>query len=381
MKILYIIDGMFNSAGRERVVANKALYLSQMGHEITILTTNQRNRAYFYELPKSVKTVDLGINYDDYVGKNIVSKTVAYFHKNRLFSRRLQAFLNDFRQDVIVTLMDRYIPAILRHRKYCVTVYEHHFNKFAMYELRESRTRKFFQQLVYRAKDWYYIRFYYRRLDVFAVLTEEDKAYWGHEARNIICMPNSILYRPDEVAELDNKIVISIGRLTYQKGYDRLIQVWKTVADKFPDWQLHIYGTGEELGALQDQIAALELKSVHIFPPTSEINNKLKEASLYVMTSRFEGLPMVLLESMAVGLPLVSFDCKCGPKDVIIDGTNGYIIPDGNLELMAERICTLLTNPDKRKDMGHQAKLEAKNFSHEKIMKDWISLFNQLKKK
>ena len=380
MKILYIIDGMFNSAGRERVVANKAVSLSLMGHQVTVLTTDQRGRQSYYPLPSNVEMVDLDINYDEYYGKNIVSKLAAHRTKNRLFKKRLDEFLKANPQDVIVTLMDRYVPAVLALAGKSVTVYEHHFNKFAMYDLRESRTKHVLQQLVYGIKDWYYTRFYYKKLDIFAVLTEEDKEYWGNGFRDLVCMPNSISYIEDKASTLENKIVISVGRLTYQKGYDRLVDVWRGVEQKNPEWQLHIYGNGEDKEMLRSKIEEYGLKNVKIFPPTSDIEKKLMEASLYVMTSRFEGLPMVLLEAMAVGLPLVSFDCKCGPRDVIEDGKNGYLIPDGDLLLMEERINSLLNDDEKLKEMSRYSKDTAVQFSHEKIMERWIELFQSVKK-
>ena len=380
MKILYIIDGMFNSAGRERVVANKAKCLSLMGHQITVLTTDQRGRQSYYPLPSNVEMVDLDINYDEYYGKNIVSKLATHRTKNRLFRKRLGEFLKANPQDVIVTLMDRYVPAVLALAGKSVTVYEHHFNKFAMYDLRESRTKHVLQQLVYGIKDWYYTRFYYKKLDIFAVLTEEDKEYWGAGFKNLVCMPNSISYNGDKVSTLENKIVISVGRLTYQKGYDRLVDVWRGVEQKNPEWQLQIYGSGEDKDMLLSKIEEYGLKNVTILPPTSDIEDKLVEASLYVMTSRFEGLPMVLLEAMAVGLPLVSFDCKCGPRDVIEDGKNGYLIPDGDLLLMEERINSLLNDDEKLKEMSLYSKKTAMRFSHEKIMERWIELFQSVKK-
>lgn len=380
MKILYIIDGMFNSAGRERVVANKAVSLSLMGHQVTVLTTDQRGRQSYYPLPSNVEMVDLDINYDEYYGKNIFSKLAAHRSKNRLFRKRLDEFLKANPQDVIVTLMDRYVPAVLALAGKSVKVYEHHFNKFAMYDLRESRTKHVLQQLVYGIKDWYYTRFYYKKLDIFAVLTEEDKEYWGAGFKNLVCMPNSISYIEDKASTLENKIVISVGRLTYQKGYDRLVDVWRGVEQKNPEWQLHIYGNGEDKEMLLSKIEEYGLKNVKIFPPTSDIEKKLMEASLYVMTSRFEGLPMVLLEAMAVGLPLVSFDCKCGPRDVIEDGKNGYLIPDGDLLLMEERINSLLNDDEKLKEMSRYSKEAAMRFSHEKIMERWIELFQSVKK-
>lgn len=379
MRILYVIDGMFNSAGRERVVANKSLYLTKKGHEVTIITTNQRGRESYYQLPHKVRMIDLGINYDEYNGKNVIVKVCAYLRKNILFKERLKEFIKENPQDVIVSLMDRYLPAILQFQEESVTVYENHFNKFAMYDLRESQSKRFFQQIAYGIKDFFYKNFYYKKLDVFAVLTKEDKEYWGKGFDNIVYMPNSITYNENIKANLENKLIISVGRITYQKGYDRLVEVWKKVSKQFPDWQLNIYGSGEDKESLLDIIEKEGLNNIHIFDPTPKIEEKLLEASLYVMTSRFEGLPMALLESMAVGLPLVSFDCKCGPKDVIRDGENGYLVKDGDINTMSEKIKILLSDKELRQRMGRIAKQYAADFSHENIIDKWVSLFEEKK--
>ena len=379
MKIIYIIDGMYNSAGRERVVANKANYLSRMGHKITVLTTDQKGRPSYYPLAEDVEMIDLGINYDEYYGKGIIDKLVSHRQKSHLFRERLGTFLKAHPQDVVVALMDRYVPAIISLAEKNVTVYEHHFNKFAMYDLRESRTKHLLQQVVYKVKDWIYTRFYYRKLDIFAVLTEEDKEYWGKDFKNIVCMPNSISYDKTKKTSLDNKCVISVGRLTYQKGYDRLIKIWRNIEPLQPEWQLHIYGGGEDKEKLLSMIDDFHLKNVRIFEPTPNIGEKLLEASIYVMTSRFEGLPMVLLEAMAVGLPLISFDCKCGPRDIIDDGKNGFLIPDGDSRLMEQRICCLMNDEIIRKKQGLEAKEVASKYSHEVIMNEWIHLFNKNK--
>ena len=275
MRILYLTDGMFNAAGRERVVTNKATYLSKMGHQVTIATTDQHERPAYYPLPPAVQTVNLDINYTDYNGKGIVSKAAGYLRKSRLFKLRLHAFLDSHPQDVVVALMDRYLPAMLSYHAPIVTVYENHFNKYAMYALRESRSRRLLQQAVYRLKDWYYAKVYYRRLSIFAVLTKEDKAYWGTGFSNIVWMPNSINYQQALRAPLNNKIAISVGRLTYQKGYDRLLAVWRLVAPKHPDWQLHIYGSGEDKEQLTALIKEYSLNNVRLFPPTPDLEKKL----------------------------------------------------------------------------------------------------------
>ena len=175
-----------------------------------------------------------------------------------------------------------------------------------------------------------------KKCDEFIILTEEDREQWNNPKIKVI--PNSLSFYPSEVSKCENKKIISVGRLEYQKGYDILIEVWKGVFEKHKDWILEIYGEGSLRKELEEKIEKLGLENSLLLKGTvSNIQEKYLESSIYVMTSRYEGLPMVLIEAMACGLPLVSFDCPCGPKDVITDKEDGYICKLGNIEEMAKK--------------------------------------------
>ena len=184
---------------------------------------------------------------------------------------------------------------------------------------------------------------------------------------------------PRKNSNCKNKKIISVGRLEYQKGFDILIDVWKKVDEKHSDWVLEIYGEGSLRKELQDKIDSLNLTDSLILKGSEKnIQSKYLESSIYMMSSRYEGMPMVLLEAMSCGLPLVSFDCPCGPKDIIKDGENGFLVKFGNIEEMAKKINYLIENEDKRIDMGKKAKELSYNYLKEKIMNQWKELFENL---
>ena len=380
MKIAYLINGMFNSAGRERVVSSKATFLTQKGFEITIITTDQKGRPYYYDIPKSVKKVDFEINNENYAHLSLLKRVFAFLHNDKMFKKKLISFLECNPQDIIVTLEDRFIPVIVQvaYGKSHLLA-ESHFNKYAFDEIGKSVSRGFIQRVVYRIRALYIEKRYYSKLDRYVLLTYEDMGYRRNEIKNAVVIPNSISYDKSKVASLDNKVVIGVGRLSYQKGFERLIEAWRIVEKSNPEWSLHIYGNGEDKENLQALINKYELNNcIIIFPPTQDIEDRLLNSSIYVLSSRFEGLPMVLLEAMSLGLPIVSFDCKTGPKDLIKDGYNGYLVPEGNIEILADRILHLIQNENLRKTIGQNAKKEAAKYSHEIIVSQWESLFNQL---
>ena len=370
---------MYNSAGRERVVANKANFLSNKGHLVTIITTDQNKRPYYYSIEKNVRQVDLDINYFSYAGKNIVEKIFSYKKKNKLFEAKFCEFLESNPQDVVVTLEERLVPVLLKHNKKIVLIAENHFNKFADDQIGMSAHRSSVQRIVYRMRRSFFTKFYLSKLDAYVVLTEEDKELWNNELPNLYAIPNSIDYDEQLLANLDSNIAIAVGRLSYQKGFERLIEAWKMIADRHRQWKLHIYGNGENEMALKSQVKDNNLEDcISIYPATPSIKEKLLASSIFVLSSRFEGLPMVLLEAMSYGKSIVSYNCKTGPKDLITNN-NGLLVQEGNIVELANKIELLIENESLRKELGKNAKISAKNYTHETIMNRWMELFINLK--
>ena len=217
-----------------------------------------------------------------------------------------------------------------------------------------------------------------RLFDKFIVLTSEDKGYWG-DLPNMEVIANAKNKWENYTASLENKQVIAVGRYNFQKGFNRLIEAWRTVSDRYPDWKLKIVGNGELRSDLEMLINKYNLNdTIELKESTSEILSEYLDASLLVMTSHYEGLPMVLLEAMSVGLPMVSFDCKCGPKDLITDGEDGFLVPEGNIPMLVERIIQLIENKNMRKQMGQAAQIKSAQFAESVIMEKWMQLFDNL---
>ena len=163
------------------------------------------------------------------------------------------------------------------------------------------------------------------------------------------------------------------------KGYDYLIRAWELVNRRYPDWIIDIFGQGEWHEKLQKEIQDKNLSSVvHLRGITKDVATEFYNSSGYVMTSRYEGFPMVLIEAGMCGLPLVSFDCKTGPREIIVEGENGFLVPVGDVSLLADRICQLIEFRELRVSMGDNAMRFAQRFTLDKIMSKWIQLFENL---
>lgn len=377
MKLLYCIRATYNPGGMERVLLNKVTYLvGKMGWEIVVVTTDQQGRPPFYPFPKEVRMVDLGINYADDNDKNVFVKITGYLRRKRIHQKRLTALLRQEQPDVVVSLYpseSSFIPAIKDGSK---KVLELHFCKF--FRLQYGRKGLLGAIDQWRTKlDERIVR----KFDKFVVLTEEDKGYWGN-LPNIEVIGNAAMSMAKEVSDSSCKRVIAVGRLDYQKGFDRLIKAWKIVSNVHKDWQLDIFGQGEWEDMLQQMIDENGLKEMtHINRPTKNIGKEYAQSAMLVMSSHYEGFPMVLVEAMACGVPAVSFNCTCGPRDIIRDGENGLLVKDGDIEGLANALMRLMDDESLRRQMGAEARKVVDTFSEEKIMTKWVDLFTSLTNK
>lgn len=381
MKVVYCQCSVFNPGGMERVLLNKVRWIRRHrpDWEVVVVTTDQQGRPPFYDFPEGVRMIDLGINYSEGNTQGVMRKTLGFFAKRRRHKKRLTELLMRERPDITVSLYpseSSFIPAIKDGSK---KILELHFNRFfrlqygrgGLLGLMDRWRSRMDERLV-------------RRFDSFVVLTEEDRGYWG-ELPNISVIGNAALPHSATPARPgSSRRVIAAGRLDYQKGFDRLIEAWSLVnADpRSEGWRLDIFGQGEWKEMLDEMICAKGLAaSVSINRPTNAIAEEYGGSAFLAMTSHFEGFPMVMIEAMSAGLPVVTFDYRCGPRDIIADGVNGITVTDGDIRAFADAMLRLIADADLRASMGREAAKVSERYSEERIMGQWMKLFEELTSK
>lgn len=379
MKIIYCTHSLCNPGGMERVLVNKVTYLVEKLHwDVSIVTTDQKNRPAFYPLPEGVRMTDLGINYSDDNGKHPMGKIFGYLLKRRTHRKRLTELLMKEKADVVVSLYpseSSFIPKIKDGSK---KVLELHYCKFFRLQYGRSGLLGLIDR--WRTKQDERI---VRRFDKFVVLTKEDKGYWGN-LPNIEVIPNAAKFIGNTYSDVLRHRVIAVGRMDYQKGFDRLICAWEIIQqhEQFKDWHLDIFGQGEWRDMLQQMIDERGLgASVALNAPTKSIGREYADSAMLVMSSNYEGFPMVMIEAMACGLPVVSFDFKCGPKDIINNNENGILVHNGDIQGLADAMMRLMEDENLRKRMSEEAKKVVDTYSEETVMKQWTKLFESLIKK
>ena len=382
MKLIYCIASVYNPGGMERVLLNKVRwFVRQGGYELMVVTTDQQGRAPFYEFPPEVQMVDLGINYSLDNSRPPVAKILSYFRKRRIHKEKLTELLMRERADIVVSLYpseSSFIPGIRDGSK---KVLELHYNKY--FRLQYNRRGLLGLADRYRMRQDERI---VRKFDKFDVLTREDAGYWG-ALPNLAVIPNAALEIPGQARNdengarnTDSRRVIAVGRLDYQKGFDRLLDAWALIPDEVrKDWTLDIFGQGEWEMMLKEKASVLGISdSARINRPTSRIFEEYARSAFLAMSSHYEGLPMVMIEAMACGLPVVSFDYPCGPKDIIREGENGLIVPEGDTAALAKAMARLMGNAELRQLMSEEARKVTSSYSEENIMRKWKQCFDSL---
>lgn len=223
-----------------------------------------------------------------------------------------------------------------------------------------------------------------KNLDYFVLVSKELTEFYSEKLKNSNCkcvyIPNSIDYIPNQKSALKNKNIISVGRLSKEKGFLDLIDVYNIVHNKFPDWTLNLVGDGVEREKIEEKIRKYGLEKnviLHGYQNRDYINEVLKKSSIYVMSSYTESFGIVLLEAYAFGVPAVSFTSAQGACEIISDNWDGYLVKDRDKEQMAKRICELISNYNRRFIMGKNAAKKAEEYTIDKIKDKWIEMMEK----
>ena len=377
LKIVYCTPALYMAGGVERVLTLKANYFAEhFGYDITIILTEGKGKPLFYPLSDKVQVINLDVNFEELWTCSFLKKVFAYLRKQRRFKKSLTRELMRIRPDITVSLLRREINFITGIKDGSKKIGEMHINR-ANYRNFEANDSNIIKALF--AKYWMRsLVSKLKRLDSFVVLTEEDKSAWP-ELNNICVIPDPLSFIPTQTSSLTETRVIAVGRYVYQKGFDLLLQAWAKIEKQFPDWELAIYGDGDrdpyerQLKELDIDISRCQLNG-----PTADIQNEYVNSSIFAFSSRFEGFGMVLVEAMSCGLPVVSFACPCGPKDIVRDGEDGILVDNGNVEALAESLSCLMCNESLRKLMAIAGANNVRRFKMERIAERWKSLFDEL---
>ena len=385
------------------MVSYKASYFAeQLEYDVTIIVTEGRGRDCYFPLSDKVKVINFELGFEELWKASFIKKVYLYLTKQRQYKRMLKTELIRIRPDITISMLRREINFLTDIQDGSKKIGELHVNRsnYRNFEANESNIMKrlfakfWMRSLVGKL----------RRLDQLVVLTDKSKASWP-ELSNVTVIPDPItILREKETVnsekfaaagkrEVGVNRVVTIGRYAYQKGYDLLLQAWAEVERtrkeergrrneemrELENWTLDIYGQGDQTDYRQ-LMAELGIDSnrCHLNGPVEDVVKAYQESSIFVLSSRFEGFGMVLIEAMACGLPVVSFDCPAGPDEIITDGVDGLLVPSGDVYALAEKLMLLMSDENLRRRLGQQARQTAQRYEMTTIADQWTALFEKV---
>lgn len=378
MKIVYCLNSIRYLGGIQRVTVTKANALADVpGNEVYVVVTDNKVGAIVQPLSPKVHLIDLEINhYEGDTERSTFGNLLVSFHKRRLHKKRLEEFLLNLRPDIVISVgtSEKYMLLSMKNRTWKV-IREFHFERF--YRKKYAVTR--FDRLMASLADFYEFHFRIKKYDKIILLTHEDREDNWHNWTKTTVVPNPISFSCENPSSLDEKCVSMVGRLEPIKNCSSMIKAFRMVVNRHPDWTLKLYGDGSERGKLLQLISDLKLQdNVELMGYTSDVRTAFCEASIATLTSLSEGFALVIIEAMECGVPFVSYQCHCGPKDLIDEGVDGFLVPVNDEEAMADRICQLIEDEELRRAMGHAAKEKAQKYHIESITNQWMALFDDV---
>lgn len=380
MKIVYLFSELTIRGGTDKILTGKANYLAENGYDVTIITEAQMGRDPIFPLSPKVKLIDIGLDFNKQYTQSLLHRIYTYFSYIHIYKKRLRAILDGIKPDIVITTMGRSLDFITKINDGSIKIGEAHTTKEHLRSLHLMEQRGGIYKLIAR-----FIRKRQianaRKLSALVLLTPEDANSWKDVTKTYV-IPNFIERIPEEIAILNNKRAITVGRYNDAKGYEFLVEAWKYVNQRHPDWIIDIYGSGELHDDVEKWIKDSQLQETMIMhEPTEDIMQKYIDSSICVVSSRYEGFSMVIIEAMACGVPCVSFDCPFGPKNIIKDGEDGILVDYLNSQSLGENICKLIEDKEYRVQIGNKAKENSKRFSRDAIMKQWTDIFKSISNK
>lgn len=374
LKLVYITPALYMAGGVERVLTLKANYFAeQFGYDITIILTEGKDKPLFYPLSDKIKVVNLNIGFEGLWTCSFAKKIFIYLKKQRKFKNALTKELMRIRPDITISLLRREINFINDIKDGSRKIGEMHINR-ANYRNYNTERVSLLKKLF--AKFWSSnLLLYLQKLDKLVVLTERDRESWV-ELSNVVTIPDPLSLSPTTSSSLTEKRVVSIARYSHEKGIDLLLKAWSMVQKQISDWRLDVYGDGDRTHyeQLVDELQ-IDRERCCLHARTDDVEKEYRISSIFVLSSRFEGFGMVLIEAMACGLPVVAFDCPWGPRSIITDGDDGLLVENGNVEALADSLVRLMGDAALRQRMAANGIKNVQRFSIDYIAECWKDLF------
>lgn len=376
-KIVYCTPALYSAGGVERVISVKASYFAETyGYDVTVIITEGQSGQTFFPVSDKVKIVNLNIGFEELWRASFLKKIFIYLQKQRKYKQLLTAELMRIRPDITISVLRREINFINTIKDGSLKIGELHVNR-SNYRNFTAKDSNIVKRLF--AKYWMKsLVGHLQQLDRMVVLTESARSDWP-ELERVSLIPDPLPFTVTVPSSLTAKRVISIGRYAYEKGNDLLLRAWAKVEKECPDWTLDIYGMGDRQ-PYRDMMRqmGIDYSRCRLHGSLADVSSEYLNSSVFALPSRFEGFGLVIIEAMACGLPVVSFDCENGPRNILTSGKNGFLVPCFDTDAYARQLVSLMKNDSLRQQVGLAAREASAVYSLADVARQWQQLFDKL---
>lgn len=373
-KIVYVTPALYMAGGVERVLSLKANYfVEHFGYDITIILTEGKEKPLFYPLSDRIKIINLDIGFEELWTCSFFKKVFLYLKKQHRYKKLLTRELMLLHPDITISLLRREINFLTGINDGSRKIGEMHVNRDNYRNFKTEHVG-----LIQRLFSYFWsssLLKHLKKLDRLVVLTDKDRNDW-HELDNVVTIPNPLSLNPSAQSPLIAKRVVAIARYSHEKGIDLLLKSWAIVEKRALDWRLDVFGDGDRTAydKIIDELM-IDRSRCLLHGRTDNVENEYINSSIFVLSSRFEGFGLVLPEAMACGLPVVSFDCPWGPRSIIIDGVDGLLVKNGDVEALADGLNKLIADANLRLSMAKAGVKNVQRFKINHIAEQWRSIF------
>jgi glycosyltransferase involved in cell wall biosynthesis len=381
MKLLYILGNIINKAGVERIMTQKINYLAKTGYDISLLTTDQNNQPLSFPISKNIHYISINAPIPSRTDYSFIKWLSSFYNARSVFFKVINNIINKEVPDIIICTTYSFdildLLTKICHKNDIKLIIESHIQLNNVF----MKPRLAYHPLLSLYGKYHdsYILNYIRKAAMLVCLTDEDMRSWKRLHVNNVCViPNMITIFPPKNIDYAIKRVIAVGRYSDQKGFDMLIKAWGKLSPKYPDWHLFIFGNEDRTP--YEEMAKTEKcqNTCHCMAVTEDIATEYGKSSIFVMSSRYEGMPLALIEAMSAGLACVSFNCPNGPSDIINDGIDGFLARNGDIDDLAIKIEILICNESLRRKIGIMAKQNIERYSPYAIMQQNMMLYQRI---
>jgi len=359
LNLLYIATNSAGGGGVSRILSQKTAAFIALGHQVQLVSTNDtlnENKTPFYPFHPAVQVI--------YYPQRI--QTIAQMKRYYAFIQT--EVISSFKPDVIFVVdngIKAYFAPYFLQSNVPIYLEVHGSRHFLLHPISSFFKRTLVDQVT---------RYLSRYFDGLILLNESSRSDWKHP--NLQVIPNWIELTSNQLQPKTTKQIVAMGRLAPEKNYETLLQIWADIHREKPDWSLFICGTGEP--TYVEQLKKNAPSSIQWMGEITAVQTVLTHSAFLLHTSLMEGMPMVFLEAMAAGIPVIAFDVDFGPADLIEDGKTGYLVQEGDTKRMQQCALQLMNHPDQTRQMGEQARESIQKYEKQNVLNQWISFFEAL---